>query len=94
MPREELPVSDAPDKKTYASLYSGNPRWEIGKPQKAFIDVADRSIGSVVGRWPGLQGHGHRLSRRTDQAGRLIVSIWHGSLTSMQGRSSLRTTTP
>ncbi|MBL8816474.1 MAG: methyltransferase domain-containing protein [Planctomyces sp.] len=29
------------DRTTFESIYAGQPRWEIGRPQKAFIDVAD-----------------------------------------------------
>jgi 2-polyprenyl-3-methyl-5-hydroxy-6-metoxy-1,4-benzoquinol methylase len=41
-------MSDVPDKNTFASLYSGQPPWDIGKPEKAFIDVADQITGSVL----------------------------------------------
>ena len=39
---------DVPDKNTFASLYSGQAPWDIGKPQKAFIDVADQIAGSIL----------------------------------------------
>ena len=29
-------------------MYSGQPPWEIGKPQKAFLEVADQITGSVL----------------------------------------------
>src|ERR1051325_9640088 len=41
-------MSDVPDKNTFASLYSGQPPWDIGKPQKPFIDVADQITGSIL----------------------------------------------
>src|ERR1700682_4953016 len=41
-------MSDVPDKSTFASLYSGQAPWDIGKPQKAFIDVADQIRGSIL----------------------------------------------
>src|SRR5437868_7091392 len=41
-------MSDVPDKSTFASLYSGQAPWDIGKPQKSFVDVADRIIGSIL----------------------------------------------
>jgi SAM-dependent methyltransferase len=41
-------MSDLPDKSTFASLYSGQVPWDIGKPQTPFIDVADRITGSVL----------------------------------------------
>src|SRR6266487_1832211 len=41
-------MSDVPDKSTFASLYSGQAPWDIGKPQKAFIDVSDQISGSIL----------------------------------------------
>ena len=41
-------MSDIPDKNTFASLYSGQAPWDIGRPQKAFLDVADQITGSVL----------------------------------------------
>src|SRR5476651_2641189 len=41
-------MSDVPDKSTFASLYSGQAPWDIGKPQKALIDVADQITGSIL----------------------------------------------
>ena len=34
-----MPVAD---RSTFVELYAGQPRWEIGRPQKALLDVADR----------------------------------------------------
>ncbi len=36
------------DRATFESIYAGQPRWEIGRPQKAFIDVADAVKGSIL----------------------------------------------
>lgn len=36
------------DKNAFASIYSGQAPWDIGKPQKPFIDVADPITGSVL----------------------------------------------
>ncbi len=33
------------DRNTFESIYAGQPRWEIGRPQKAFTDVADQLSG-------------------------------------------------
>src|SRR5713226_8553244 len=41
-------MNDVPDKSTFASLYAGQAPWDIGKPQKPFIDVADNVAGSVL----------------------------------------------
>ena len=36
------------DRTSFESLYSGQPRWEIGRPQKALLDVADQISGSIL----------------------------------------------
>ena len=36
------------DRSSFENIYAGQPRWEIGRPQKAFLDVADRITGSVL----------------------------------------------
>lgn len=36
------------DRTSFEGLYSGQPRWEIGRPQKALLHVADRMIGSIL----------------------------------------------
>lgn len=41
-------MSDVPDKSTFESLYAGQPPWDIGRPQKPFLDVADQITGSVL----------------------------------------------
>lgn len=33
---------------SFESIYAGQPRWEIGRPQKAILAVADRITGSVL----------------------------------------------
>lgn len=37
-----------PDRTTFESAYSGKAPWDIGRPQKALIDVADRITGSIL----------------------------------------------
>src|SRR5438128_430575 len=37
-----------PDRTTFETLYAGQPPWDIGKPQQAFIDAADRISGSIL----------------------------------------------
>lgn len=41
-------MSDIPDKSTFASLYSGQAPWDIARPQKAFLDVAEQIAGSIL----------------------------------------------
>ena len=38
----------AHDRSSFESLYAGQPRWEIGRPQKALLDVADQITGSIL----------------------------------------------
>ena len=37
-----------PDRSTFENIYAGQPPWEIGRPQQAFLDAADRITGSVL----------------------------------------------
>ena len=37
-----------PDRSTFESLYTGQPRWEIGRPQQVFRGVADRINGLLL----------------------------------------------
>ena len=50
MQRHILEQATMPEvnRNTFVQLYAGQPRWEIGKPQKAFLDVADRITGAVL----------------------------------------------
>jgi cyclopropane fatty-acyl-phospholipid synthase-like methyltransferase len=36
------------DRTAFENLYAGQPRWEIGRPQQAFLNVADQITGSVL----------------------------------------------
>ena len=36
------------DRSSFEQLYTGQPRWETGRPQKALLAVADRITGSVL----------------------------------------------
>ena len=40
-----MPVHDS---SSFENLYAGQPRWEIGRPQRAILEVADRITGSVL----------------------------------------------
>jgi SAM-dependent methyltransferase len=37
-----------PNRNTFESAYAGQAPWDIGKPQKALIDVADQITGSIL----------------------------------------------
>src|SRR5713226_1214693 len=41
-------MNDVPDKSTFATLYAGQAPWDIGKPQKPFVDVAEQVTGTVL----------------------------------------------
>src|SRR5919202_6838445 len=41
-------MSDVPNRGTFATAYAGQAPWDIGRPQKAFTDVADRVTGRVL----------------------------------------------
>lgn len=36
------------DRTAFESIYAGQPRWEIGRPQQAFLNVADQITGSIL----------------------------------------------
>lgn len=37
-----------PDRNMFEAMYAGQPPWDIGKPQKPFVDAADRISGWVL----------------------------------------------
>jgi len=41
-------MSNIPNRETFESMYSGKAPWDIGRPQKAFVDVAEQIIGSIL----------------------------------------------
>ena len=41
-------MSNVPDRSTFEALYAGRAPWDIGRPQKPFLAVADRITGSVL----------------------------------------------
>ena len=41
-------MTTVPDRNTFEAMYAGQAPWDIGKPQKPFLDVADRITGSVL----------------------------------------------
>ncbi len=41
-------MTAVPDRATFENLYAGQAPWDIGKPQSAFIDVADQITGSIL----------------------------------------------
>ena len=41
-------MSDTLDRETFESIYAKKPPWDIGRPQRAFVEVADRVTGAVL----------------------------------------------
>ena len=41
-------MPSVPDRSTFESIYAGQPPQDIGRPQKALIDVADQITGSIL----------------------------------------------
>jgi cyclopropane fatty-acyl-phospholipid synthase-like methyltransferase len=41
-------MTPVPDRGTFEAMYAGQAPWDIGKPQKPFIDVADQISGTVL----------------------------------------------
>jgi cyclopropane fatty-acyl-phospholipid synthase-like methyltransferase len=41
-------MSGVPSRETFESMYAGKPPWDIGRPQRAFVEVADRVTGEVL----------------------------------------------
>jgi hypothetical protein len=67
-------MSDVPDKSTFASLYSGQAPWDIGRPQKAFLDAADQITGSILdagcgtGDIPPIPANSHGTEKWTTKS--------------------------
>src|SRR5438874_1952 len=41
-------MTTVPDRNTFETAYAGQAPWDIGRPQQAFLDVADQVTGSVL----------------------------------------------
>ena len=41
-------MTPVPDRSTFEAMYAGQAPWDIGKPQKPVIDMADQITGSVL----------------------------------------------
>jgi cyclopropane fatty-acyl-phospholipid synthase-like methyltransferase len=41
-------MTDVPKRQDFETAYTGQAPWDIGRPQQAFLDVADRITGSVL----------------------------------------------
>ena len=68
MPDSNLLANNSVDRATFETLYGGPAPWDIGRPQGAFVAVADRVTGPVLDAGCGtgehalfLAGRGHRV---------------------------------
>ena len=41
-------MSDNPSQMRFQTVYEGKPSWDLGRPQKPFIEIADQITGSVL----------------------------------------------
>ena len=62
-------MSVVPNRSTFEALYAGQAPWDIGKPQRPFIEVADRITGTILDAGCGtgdtalfLAGRGHQVT--------------------------------
>src|SRR4051794_23261457 len=39
--------SDVPSRETFERMYAGKAPWDIGRPQRTFVEAADRITGTV-----------------------------------------------
>jgi SAM-dependent methyltransferase len=47
-PKRRRTITALPNRNTFESAYAGQAPWDVGRPQKALLDVADRIAGNVV----------------------------------------------
>ena len=64
MPQSNLVASQSVDRAAFENLYAGPAPWDIGKPQPAFVAVADRVTGPVLDAGCGTGEHALFLAAR------------------------------
>jgi SAM-dependent methyltransferase len=50
-------MTPVPDRNTFQNAYAGQAPWDIGKPQQAFLNVADRITGALLDAGCGTGEH-------------------------------------
>ena len=64
-------MSDNPNHQRFQAAYEGKPPWDLGRPQRAFVEVADRITGSVLDAGCGTGDNALFFARR----GQPVVGI-------------------
>ena len=64
MPQSNLVASSSIERATFESFYAGPAPWDIGKPQPAFVAVADQVAGPVLDAGCGTGEHALFLAGR------------------------------
>jgi 2-polyprenyl-3-methyl-5-hydroxy-6-metoxy-1,4-benzoquinol methylase len=64
MPQSDLVASQSIDRVAFENLYAGPAPWDIGKPQPAFVAVADQVAGPVLDAGCGTGEHSLLLAAR------------------------------
>jgi cyclopropane fatty-acyl-phospholipid synthase-like methyltransferase len=57
-------MNAVPTRETFTSAYSGQAPWDIGRPQKAFVEVANHVTGSILDVGCGTGEHALFFARR------------------------------
>jgi SAM-dependent methyltransferase len=57
-------MTPVPDRRTFGSAYTGQAPWDIGRPQQAFLGVADRTTGPVLDAGCGTGDNALFFARR------------------------------
>jgi len=57
-------MNAVPTRETFTSAYSGQAPWDIGRPQKAFVEVANQVTGSILDVGCGTGEHALFFARR------------------------------
>ncbi len=62
-------MSELPSREIFRNMYASQPPWDIGKPQKPFLDAADQITGTVLDAGCGtgenalyFAGHGRKVT--------------------------------
>jgi cyclopropane fatty-acyl-phospholipid synthase-like methyltransferase len=64
MPQTNLVASNSMDRTTFENLYAGKAPWDIGRPQRAFVAIADQVKSPVLDAGCGTGEHALFLAAR------------------------------